>query len=304
MASILAFRTYKSDIDDTRDGNNIVRDSIKLKTSDRVNWSTLRSMQPVPRWNQEHPREPGFYLDIIKPVHVSRLVWELEAEYTPIKGGQIDPDPLARPADITFTSSLIEQPTFFDHNRKAMTTTAGEFISGIIERIPIVEYSVKKNLARDPDWMLTHMGAVNSDSINLRGLTWAPKTLLISAVSGGSFVTENRSTFSEYTISISADPRTWTQEVWNRGTVELVQVEKLVFSGQSLVKKLVWVQSPIKEGDPPEPVQDPVPLDENGRAIGDYLQKDGQQPIKTGKLIKLNFQTQKAKAFASVLKLA
>lgn len=303
MASILAFRTYKSDIEDKRDRDNIVRDSIKLKTSSRVNWSTLRNMQPVPRWNQEHPKEPGFYLDFIKPTHVSRLIWELEAEYTPVKGGQIDPDPLARAADVTFTSSLIEQPTFFDYKKRPMTTTAGEFISGIVESVPLVEFSIKKNLAQDPAWLQTHLGAVNSDSVKLRGRVWAPKTLLFSAVSGGAFVTENRSTFSEYTLSISADPRTWTKEVWNRGTLQLEQVRKLVFVGQQLVSRLVWVQVPIKEGDPPEPVQDPVPLDDNGRAIGDYLTQNGTEPIRTGKLIKLNFETQEPKSFNGVLPL-
>lgn len=300
MATITNYITHQMDVEDKRDiRENLIRDKVILKTNSRVTWTTLRTMSPVPKWGDSHPREKGFYLDYIKPVHKSRLVWELELEYTPYKGGQIDPDPLARPADVTFSSSLIELPTFFDYKRRPMTTTAGEFISGIVESIPLIEYSITKNLGQDPAWLLTHLGAVNADPIKLRGRTWAPKTVLFSAVSAGPYITENRSLFSEFRLTLLADPRTWTKEVWNRGTVQLELRQRVTDSGI----KSYYRQVQILEGDPPEPVQEPVPLDENGFVIDSYLQKDRTEPIKPGLLIKLNFETQHPRTFTNVLPL-
>ena len=300
MASILEFITHTVDIEDRRDlTENLVRDKIILKTSAQVPWTQLRSMRPVPRWNEAHPRESGFYLDFIKPKQTSKLVWELEAEYTRMKGGQSDPDPIARPADITFTTSLVEQPTFFDKNLRPVTTTAGEFITGVMERIPLVDYSIVKNLANDPKWLQTHLGAVNADTVTLRGLQWKPKTLLLASVSAGSITTENRSTFSEFRLSILADARTWTQEVWNRGTVELYETYEVI-NGQA---RAVWSQKPILRGDPPAPVEEPWALDIDGAALRDHLQQSQTESYKPNRLIKLKFETQKDLTFRNVLPL-
>ena len=54
---------------------------------------------------------------------------------------------------------------------------------------------------------------------------------------------------------------------------------------------------PIKTGDPPEYIDEPVPLDEKGKAIQDYLQQDKERPIKVDKLIPLSFDVQKIVAF-------
>lgn len=298
MAEITHFITHTVDVEDRRDlSQNIVRDTIKLKTSERVTWTQLRRMRPVPQWNQEHSREPGFYLDFIKPKQTSRLVWELEAEYTLIKGGQINPDPTQRPPIVTFNTSLIEQPTFFDKNKRAMTTTAGEFITGIPERVPLIDYTVVKNFSSDPRWLQTHLGSVNADTVTLRGLPWEPKTLLLAAVSAGEYTTENRVTYSEFRITIMADRRTWTHKVWNRGTVELY--ERVVHINGRF--RSIWSPRPILRGTPPAPTEDLVPLDERGVSVPDYVQQNSAEPIRPGRLIILNFETQKDLAFRNVL---
>lgn len=299
MATITHYITYEEEMADNRAlAENFVRDKVKLKTSDRVTWSQLRNMRPVPRWGEAHQRETGFYCDFVKPNHKSRLVWELEIDYTPIKGGQVDPDPNARPPVITFVSSLIEQPTLFDKDGKPIMNAAGQFVTGVIERISIFDYTIEKNFPTDPGWLQSHLGAVNQDPVKLRGLIWAPKTLLFSAVSGGEYTTENRATFAPFRLTIMADPRKWIQEVWNQGTVELVQ-KMMVVRGASIPTN-VWTQKPILRGDPPEPVEEPWPLDERGRALQDHLQQNKNEPIKAGKLIKLNFETQKVLAFSAL----
>lgn len=293
--SIVAYRWYETEIDDQREiTENKIRNKIMIKTSRRMPWSQLRLIRPVPQWNDEHPNEPGFYLHFVKPVHKSRLIWELEAEYTPFRGKQDDPNPLQRPAKITFDASLVEQPTLFDWKGRPMCNTAGEFLEGIPAQIPIVDYSITKNLGADPAWLLTHLGGVNEETITLRGLQWPPKTLLLAGVSAGEIVTEDKVKYSEYKLKILADIRTWLAQVWNRGTVELFELEVKQRDGS---KKKRLIQKAIKTGDPPEYVDEPVPLDEFGRAILDYLQKDREEPIMPGKLIRLAFDVQKIVRF-------
>lgn len=304
MATIVDFRRYKRDLADTRDfQSNEVRDFIKLKTSESVNWTTLKNMRPVPQWDEPHPREPGFYLDYIEPKKISRLVWELEAIYTVFKGGQVDPNPLARPADVTFNTSLVEQATLFDNKRRPIMNTAREFVTGVTQQIPLVEYTIVKNLpaGKDPDWVMTHGGAVNSDVVRLRGRAWAPKTLLLSGFSGGRTETENRTSYSEFTLTILADARTWTQEVWNRGTVRLEKTKTIVKIGQGRwTLKDVWRQVPILEGEEGSrtPVTEAVPLSLDAQPLVDTTQPG--KPIDVSKLVTLKFDVQPELPFSQL----
>ena len=308
MASIQRFWFSKTSIEKGADPlNNVLRNTLKILTTDRVAWSWIEKQSFFPRFNAEHFEESGFYLDSWKPNHLQRNYWEVELEYVPFKAGMIEANPLSRRAEITFETSLVEQPTFRTADNRPIVTTAGEFIEGVMERIPLVEYTLVKNLPTDPAWLQTHLGAVNGDAIKLRGLTWAPKTLLLNSVSGGAYTVENRTEFAPFTLKVIADVRTWTQEVWNRGTVELKKVWRTYddpSSKSGLAHKQVWVQVPIETGDPPEPVSDPVPIDIKGRAVVNYLQRDEKQPIRPDSLIKLYFETQKTLQFQGVLPLA
>jgi hypothetical protein len=289
MVSIVAFRWHETDITDVRNiTENKIINKIELKTSERVNWTTLRLMRPVPQWSDEHPTEPGFYLDYVRPVHKKRQIWELEAEYTPFKGGQIDPNPTERGAVVTYSTSLVEQATLRDNAGRPIVNRAGEFIRGLMLQVPIVEYKFSKNLPNDPEWLQTHLGAVNSDTITLRGLKWPAKTLLLSSAEGAEFITENRTTYTPTSGTILADIRTWTQEVWNTGTVQLKQVEREM-NGE---KKKIYIQVPILEGDPPEPITEPVPLDEFGVLIQEALEPSKTEPLKKQNLITLKFDLQ------------
>lgn len=296
MATITHFRWYETEYEDPRDSREaIVRSKIKLRTNERVNWTTLRGLRPVPRWNDEHPTEKGFYLEFVRPTHKSRLIWELEAEYTPIKGGQIDPNPLSRPVVLTYSSSLVELPTLRDNKGRPTVNRAGEFIQGLVVQRPIIEYKFVKNLPGDPRWLQTHLGAVNSDVIRLRNLTWEPRTLLLSAVEGDDFLTENRQTYTPTTGTILADPLTWSSEVWNTGTYQLQQ-EMRTIAGKD---RLVYVPVPIldKQGDP---ISEPVPLDEDGQQISDAWQPSRTEPLKKQRLISLRFDLQAEQPFSEL----
>lgn len=294
MTQIIEYKVEEIQIEDHRaPADNTIREKIFVKTSDQTSWSNLRTLRPIPQWNEPHSREPGFFLDYIKPKQTTQLCWFLEAEYTPVKGAQENANPLAREAKITFESSLIEQPTFRDRDGNLITNTAGELVTGVMQQIPIIDYSCKKNLAADPDWIQTHIGGVNKEPVRIRGLNWNPGTLLLGGVSAGEFVTENRTEFTPYSLKILGDPRGWNAQVWNRGTVYLQKYE------DRATKKTMYRQVRIKTGDPPEDVSEPVPLDLNGQVIDGYLTKS-ETPVDPTKLVTLTFRVQHEVSFAKL----
>lgn len=284
----------KREAKDNREaGQNWIRHTLMITTSKPYNWTELRRQKGVPQQNEEHEREPGFYLENIDPKQISIYQWELLCEFTPFKMPEFEENPLRRPAEISFDSSLVETPTFFDYKNRPMTTTAGEFIEGIMVQIPVVDYTVKINLPADPSWILSHLGGVNEAPVKIRGLTWPKKCLLVAGVSGGAFQIENRTKFAEYSLRILGDPRSFESRVWNRGTMRLRQLPT-----NSANKKLnKYILEPIKTGDPPEYVDEPVPLDEKGQPLEDYLKPDAKNPIQPGKLIELRFDVQRLVSF-------
>jgi hypothetical protein len=297
MAKVEKWFWYETEYDDPRDVRNAkVRNRIKLRTDVRVNWTTLRTLKPVPQWGDSHPTEPGFYLDFIEPIHRHKRVWELEAEYTVFKGEQFEPNPLSRPTVVTYNATLAEVASLRDAKGFPTVNRAGEFVQGLVRQVPIVDYTFKKNMSADPKWIQTHLGAINSDSVRIRNLVWEPKTLLLASISGGEFVEEAAAKYAEIGWTILADPLGWTSEVWNLGTVQLVE-EPREIKGKT---KMVWVQVPITEGPNGDPVSEAKPLDEDGQLISEAWQPSRTEPLKKQRLITLKFDMQPVKAFSEL----
>lgn len=290
----------KVDGKDSREASkNFLRCTLNVITSRVYTYTQLRQLPGIPKQNSEHPDEPGFYLETVDPEKIAPgTQWRLMCEYTPFKLDDPEKSPLDRRPETTYDSSLVETPTFFDAKRRPMTTTAGEFITGIVEQIPVVDYSCKVNLPADPPWILTHMGGVNDAPVRIRGLTWPKNTLLIAGVSGGAFTVENRVKYTETTLRVLADPRGFQTKVWNRGTMRLRQLP----TSSSNPKQNRYILVPITTGDPPEYVDEPVPLDLKGQPLDDFLTSDpsGKQPIQPGKLIELTFDVQKSVSFSNL----
>jgi hypothetical protein len=246
----------------------------------------------------------------VKPKTKQQTVWEIELDWGGFKQVEQLENPLARAAEITWSTSLLEQPTEREHDGKFCCTTAGERLTGIVEQIPLVEYDITKNLAGDPAWILTHFGAVNSDPVKLRGITWAPKTLLCAGGSGGKYQTENKVEFAEFRLKLIGDYRGWTVDVWNRGTVRLERQERTQYSvkGRKLVatKKLVWCQVPITvpdENGVKRQIEEPVFLNDFGQEIVDLMQPEKGNTVDASKFIQLKFEIQRPKQFKGVLPL-
>lgn len=253
----------------------------------------------TPKLNSEDFRHRGFWFDSISPKLVGKRQWQIDVKSSTFTFPDLPDSPTARAAKISIDSELVEQPTLFDSKGKPIMTRAGEWISGVTVERPLLTYNIVKNLPADPGWLESHLGAVNSDAVKLRGRVCAQNTLMLRRCSFSEYTTENRVWYTTCSISLHYDPLTWIRKIWNRGVIQLVQVPRVV-KGTS---KLVWVQSRIKSGTPPQYIDDPVPLDAKGQVIDGVLTPDQSTPVDVSKMVILNFNVQPIQQFGGVLPL-
>ena len=164
---------------------------------------------------------------------------------------------------------------------------------GVSRDRPRLVYRVEKNLGQDPDWLDTHVGAVNIDPVRLRNRVRKPNTLMLRRLSLGKYREENRTKFTPAVFELHYDPLGWIVKVWNAGTVQLVE-----FRTEAGAK--AYRQEAILQGKPAAPVSEPVPLDVHGRHIFDIAKPDELAPAR---LVQLEFEVQPRQRFTGVLPL-
>ncbi len=296
MARIVhtSLETESGDI--ARDGSTSITETLKLYLSDDVSleWITANI---APQMNREHKDHPGYYYERINPKRTKRLVWSVELVSTPFQLTNLPEDPLQRTAVITCGGSLVTEPTNFDYKDRPITTTAGEFIAGVERERPMLVYHVSKNVGRDPDWLETHIGAVNLDAVTLRGRRRGKGTLKLVNPELSDYQVENRVRFCTVSFDLLFDPIGHAVERWNMGTLQLIN--------KKIDGKSRWFQTQIMTlTQPVQPVDAPVALDRRGAVLEDYLKSsDDGRPVDVSKLIKLTFDVQPQRAFNGVLPL-
>lgn len=302
MARVLKIWKIEHKPSERREGNDTLKAKYAVKVDDIVSWTWLRRQTLIPKINDEHPTEPGLFLESIDPEQKRPLFWELDCSYSVFEQQEQEKNPLDRPATVTIDSQLVEQATLFDAEGRPITNTAGEFIPGLSLKVPLLEYKVVKNIGSDPPWIETHVGSINKDPVILRGRTRPPKTLFLASFGASEVRTENRQRFSEYSLTLLYDRRGWTEEIWNRGTVHLQKktFTKWKFDRQgndisTLVSR--WVQVPIRDAEN-EKVTEPVALDLFGQPVQDFKEPD--TPIDPSKLITLKIDLYNKQRFADL----
>lgn len=305
MPKILRISKETRQLSGQRDSPNAtLRERWKVVTDTQVSWQWLFRQNNIFSFNVEHPEEHGFFVHGIDPTWSKPLLWTIDYEYTPFVAQRIDPNPTARAAEISMDSQVVEQEVLWDAKNKPITTKAGEFLTGVTRKRLIYEYRVTKNLAKDPDFMDTHGCALNSDNVRIRGKNRKPRTLILQAASLSPYTVENNQRHTECSLSLLYDPLGWTERVWNRGVVELVKTRQPYITKAGEVKhKVVWTQRPIRRGTPLANVTEPVPLNDTGQAVVDYLNPDSDDVVNPETLIQLKFDTQPVLKFTGVLPL-
>lgn len=305
MARVVEYIVTDKDITDPRAGLKRMRESVVIKTDLPVSWTWLRKQSQLPAEGAVHGVESGMYCESRNPKQRSRLVWDLETNWTSVQIPTLESSPASRPAVITFSSSSIEVPAYLDRLKRPITNTAAQFLPGVVRRIPIVEYKIKKNVTSDPAWLDTHLESINSDAVTIRGKTRAAKTLALTGCSGGEYKVENNQRHCEIELTVLFNPLGWVEDYFNVGTKQLALVKKRFIDSSGVVQYSTELdQVPIMTGSPRKPTEEAVPLDLNGVPLVGHLSQGTQHPIDVSKIVKIKIEVQKQLNYSGILPLS
>lgn len=151
--------------------------------------------------------------------------WKVTIEYGTPSGGTSDPNPLARPAVVTYASDERTEPYFMarnkDGNLASVVNTAGERPDGFFEReCGTLVITVQKNQDTfDPVAMAAIQYTTNSGTVTIDGKGYAAGTLLLKPPTAQK-VTENV-TYYQVTYQLKAKAEGWYDSLANVGYSEL-----------------------------------------------------------------------------------
>jgi hypothetical protein len=242
---------------------------------------------------QPHPKDPAALVAEFWPKRIKGSNWhDLEIRWS--TDVDVSTSPLTLPPVITIDSTTRSIPTLFDIDGNPIVNMAGDpYTDPVSERLVVDKiFKVSKNLPLVlPDWTDTHVGAVNNDSVRIRGRNYDPGTLFFGALSIGPEQnvpgsTDTISTLLKGTPYTTADfelwyrAQGWTLILPNWGYFELVPTAKqqgkiinLEVPGAGAKKIRVrsipagFVRRRILVGPVGDFPSQPVYLDVNGRAI-------------------------------------
>lgn len=217
-----------------------------------------------PQPGKGHQYDGAAYCNRVKLSQVNTSkVYKVEAEYTTdIQNPKNDPNPLKRPAVIDISGFTREVPTVLDGQGLPILNTAGDLEVVTTEK-PFLNFRVRKNVGRVPDWFFQLAGTVNRYKIEIEKREYAARTMKLLAPSRPAKVLENGMEFYEIEFNLEYDFDTWDLIEPARGFHELIPTIELTDKGEvtKLVKKRITV------GTPPEYPKEKQFLDKNGRAI-------------------------------------
>jgi hypothetical protein len=294
MPRILSYDVIARSGKSARSGADQVSETHLIATDSPVSMAWITTHSTTPKKNMPAKGFPGFFWDDVSPTQKAPLVWEFNVTATAFEFPREPDSPLAVAAEVSVDSELIQEATLVDWKNRPLMTTAAEWINGKMRERPVLTFNIVKNLGRDPAWMLSHLGSINTDAVTLRGVSYPKYTLMLRRMSLSPYRTEGNVSYTVCSYSLHLDPLTWIQKDWNVGTIELVNVA-------DKGKKPEWKQKRIKIGN--QFVEQPVPLDRKGQVIPGVLTPEADTPVDVSKLVPLEFHLQPEQAFNGVLPL-
>lgn len=94
MARVVEYIVTDKDITDPRAGLKRMRESVVIKTDLPVSWTWLRKQSQLPAEGAVHGVESGMYCESRNPKQRSRLVWDLETNWTSVQIPTLESSPL------------------------------------------------------------------------------------------------------------------------------------------------------------------------------------------------------------------
>jgi hypothetical protein len=154
-------------------------------------------------------------------------LWQAEVSYGPqsTDAAQATNDPLAQPAQVSFSSKLVNVVMTKDADGKTVENSAGDPFDPPLEMEEVrIVVKVRKNLASfDPSQIARFAGAVNEEEF----LGAAQGTLKCTAVSGDP-KTERGQTYYEAQVEFEFKATGWESEVLDAGFRELDEIDQWV----------------------------------------------------------------------------
>ena len=175
---------------------------------------------------------------------------------------------------------------------------AGDLLLGVEEDRALWRINVNKNVVSVPSWLLTYQNAVDSDTVVIGGLPIGQGLLKVDSVGIGELAIENEVSFYPLSFSLLLRQEGWDIKLLNTGLREIVTIQD--FENDTEYDEL----QPILDSNG-DPVQEPVFLDSEGKAIRENQNDDTAiQPIKTnltsGEIITLEFETKDELPFSAL----
>jgi len=239
-------------------------------------------------FGQAHPDFPIAYLKSMEPTEEEdapflfrvRLIWTtLEPDERPDQSTNQNESPLNERAVRSVKSTTVREAIQTDIEGDGLVNTAGDLLVGVEEDEVLWEVNIRKNIPPNfPDWLLKYANAVNKDTVKLRGLRVKKHKLKISGIDIPDSEWKNGVEFIPLTLKALYREKGWERKFLNLGLREKKKIFKQPTGDQFFgppVAVYEGIQPIVIDG---EPISDPIPLDENGRAFRKTVVQGGGQP--------------------------
>lgn len=224
--------------EDLKGVGSLVDEYTAVCTSKNDGLAVLRRDLPHLQRGRPHPREAGYIVDSFEGRREPQSsIWRISVTYT----NQFLKNPLGQPASVTMRSQSLSSYTLVDHKGRLMLNTAGDPFEPQEKKEVIWVFSVKKNVADFPDWILEYPECINTDAVRIRGLRrmFPPKTLALAALSIDDYQEENEIQFRPLTAELHYRRSTWQTYVPSRGYQELQRVPSAFGTRPEFIKRRI-----------------------------------------------------------------
>jgi len=206
---------YLGEIAEGRQANNDkgVRSyskQFRLKTTSKTEDEyDVGSHASLPIIGDTHPTDSGAWCDTLAVACTDGWTgWVVTATFTSLR--ELATDPTADPAIVTLDTEQFQKPAVIDTSGDAIANSAGDpydppNMMDDSRRI----FTVQKNMATVPSWVITSQDAVNNDVFSLGGLSIAIGKAKVQRVSVGEPQSRNGVAFVVCTIQIHVQKDGW-----------------------------------------------------------------------------------------------
>lgn len=243
-----------------------------IATLEKIDTSPFHifTYKDCPKYGERHPVDKAAFTTRVKPTRIghSRL-WKVVVEST-TDSTSVDnnPNPLARPAVITWETRIEVVPTLFEANGRLRINPVGDLVPGKRKK-PFRTYTIRKNVSQIPDWFSSLPGTTNQFDFYFDGKVRPKRTLQMLDGPKPEKELENGKWYYPLSFKIEEDIETYDVLEPATSFHELVQTG-YINSPKGLIPE--YTKKRILVGTPKEYAKDKQFIDKKGKAI--VLQED------------------------------